>query len=134
MTSICSQAVPGWITTAQEFTTGEPITDYRNYTVKDIPPVDPRTSEDCLFLNVLTSSAVYERRGNSTGAAVLVWIHGGGFTVGWKEEFGDGQDFIALSAGNRDGGVVYVAINYRLGLFVSFIPNTPVCASPKTFI
>lgn len=134
MTSICSQALPGWITTAQEFITGGPITDYRNYTVKDIPPVDPRTSEDCLFLNVLVSSAVYERRGNGTAAAVLVWIHGGGFTVGWKDEFGDGQDFIALSAGNRDDGVVYVAINYRLGLFVSFIPNAPVCASPKTFI
>lgn len=134
MTSICSQALPGWITTAQEVITGGPITNYRNYTVKDIPPVDPRTSEDCLFLNVLASSAVYERRGNSTGAAVLVWIHGGGFTVGWKEEFGDGQDFIALSAGNRDEGVVYVAINYRLGLFVSFIPNKPVCAGPKTFI
>ncbi|KAM0794085.1 Alpha/Beta hydrolase protein [Usnea florida] len=117
MTSICPQAQPGWITTAQEFTTGEPITTYRNYTVNDIPPVDPRTSEDCLFLNVLVSSAVYERRKNSTGAAVLVWIHGGGFTIGWKEEFGSGQDFIALSAGNRDGGVVYVAINYRLGLF-----------------
>ena len=134
MTSICSEALPGWITTAQEVTTGGPITDYRNYTVKDIPPVDPRTSEDCLFLNVLASSAVYERRGNSTGAAVLVWIHGGGFTAGWKEEFGDGQDFIALSAGYCDDGVVYVAINYRLGLFVSFIPNTSVCAATKTFI
>lgn len=134
MTSICSQALPGWVTTAQAFTTGGPITDYRNYTVKDIPPVDPRTSEDCLFLNVLVSSAVYERRRNSTAAAVLVWIHGGGFTLGWKEEFGDGQDFIALSAGNRDEGVVYVAINYRLGLFVSLVPNTPVYAGSKTFI
>lgn len=133
-TSICSQALPGWITTAQEVTTGEPVTEYRNYTVKDIPPVDPRTSEDCLFLNVLASSAVYGRRRNSSGAAVLVWIHGGGFTAGWKEEFGVGQDFIALSAGNRDGGVIYVAINYRLGLFVSYITNILVCASLKTFI
>ena len=133
ITSICPQAQPGWITTAQEFTTGEPITTYRNYTVSDIPPVDPRTSEDCLFLNVLVSSAVYERRGNSTGAAVLVWIHGGGFTIGWKGEFGSGQEFIALSAGNRDDGVVYVAINYRLGLFVIFITNTTVYAATKTF-
>lgn len=134
MTSICSQALPGWITTAQEVLAGAPITDYRNFTVEDIPPVDPRTSEDCLFLNVLVSSAVYERRGNATPAAVLVWIHGGGFTLGWKEEFGDGQDFIALNAGNRDDGVVYVAINYRLGLFVSLFSPTPGCAGSKTFI
>ena len=102
--------------------------------MNDIPPVDPRTSEDCLFLNVLVSSAVYERRENSTGAAVLVWIHGGGFTLGWKDEYGYGEDFIALSAGNRDDGVVYVAINYRLGLFVIFITNTTVCAATKNFI
>ena len=61
MTPTCPQALPGWITTAQEFTTGRPITDHRNYTVNDVPPVDPRASEDCLFVDVLASSAVYER-------------------------------------------------------------------------
>ena len=60
-------------------------------------------AEDCLFLNV------FARRG-ATNAPVLVWIHGGGNTVG------AGSD--PLYAGHelaRRRDVVVITFNYRLG-------------------
>jgi para-nitrobenzyl esterase len=61
-------------------------------------------SEDCLFLNVTTSGL------DGANRPVLVWIHGGGFAAGGANEY-DGR---ALS---RQGDVVVVTINYRLGPF-----------------
>jgi len=60
------------------------------------------TSEDCLFLNVWTPSG-------AKGAPVMVWLHGGGNTLG-AGSLGayDGSAFV------RDG-VILVTINYRLG-------------------
>lgn len=60
-------------------------------------------SEDCLFLNVCTPAADDKRR------PVLFWIHGGGFTAG----SGDSCDGSMLV---RQGDVVVVSINYRLGI------------------
>jgi para-nitrobenzyl esterase len=62
------------------------------------------TSEDCLTLNVWTPALQ-----PATRAPVMVWIHGGGFTMGsTKQELYDGA---ALS----HSGVVVVSMNYRLG-------------------
>ncbi|NOT30622.1 MAG: carboxylesterase family protein [Planctomycetes bacterium] len=63
----------------------------------------PETSEDCLFLNVLTCAVGDEER-----LPVLVWIHGGGFVGGWNQATCDGT---ALA----ERGVVFVSFNYRLG-------------------
>ena len=62
-------------------------------------------SEDCLYLNVDTPSA-------GTGLPVMVWIHGGGFTLGegLQTDGGTSGDQIA-----RLTGVVVVSMNYRLG-------------------
>jgi carboxylesterase type B len=49
---------------------------------------------------------------------VLVWIYGGGYTEGDKTSSGDPAGLIARSLENGSEGVVYVAMNYRLGLFV----------------
>ena len=62
------------------------------------------TSEDCLFLNIVTPAVAGAHR------RVLFWIHGGGFTAGSANEY-DGSMLAA------QGDVVVVAINYRLGLF-----------------
>ncbi|MWC31368.1 carboxylesterase/lipase family protein [Paenibacillus sp. MMS18-CY102] len=59
-------------------------------------------SEDCLNLNVWTSSVVAEPK------PVMVYIHGGGF-VGGKGAECDGLRYAA------ENGIVYVSINYRLG-------------------
>ena len=116
--AICPQAIPGWENIAISVLTGQNIsgTEVPPFTAADIPPVDPRTSEDCLFLDVLVPTAVY---GNNTGGApVVVWIHSGGYVMGYKDQFGHGVGFVTRSQQEGNQGVIFVAINYRLGLFV----------------
>ena len=60
--------------------------------------------EDCLFLNVWTPGT------NNAERPVMFWIHGGAFTIGaGSQPLYDGQ-YLA-----RDGDVVVVTINYRMG-------------------
>ncbi len=54
----------------------------------------------------------------SAGAPVLVWIYGGGYTGGDKTSAGDPASLIARSLENESEEVIFVAMNYRLGLFV----------------
>lgn len=63
--------------------------------------------EDCLTLNVWTRASDVE-----AGLPVMVWIHGGGLTVG----SGDAYPGETLTS----KGVVLVTINYRLGPFGFF--------------
>jgi para-nitrobenzyl esterase len=73
-----------------------------------IAPPEP-LSEDCLFLNIWTSAK--EKTEKKDRLPVFVWIHGGALTSG------------AASCAVYDGeemakkGVVFVSINYRLGVF-----------------
>ena len=78
-------------------------------------------SEGCLFLNVWAPATGGGGRGigarpasnpsAAVGLAVLVWVHGGSFTMGGSSTFsGDG-----IFLHRRD--VVLVTINYRLGAF-----------------
>ena len=62
------------------------------------------TSEDCLYLNVWTPAADAGRR------PVLVWIHGGGNTVGAGSQPRINGEHLA-----HTGDVVVVTVNYRLG-------------------
>ncbi|WP_241246016.1 carboxylesterase/lipase family protein [Microbacterium sp. 4R-513] len=63
--------------------------------------------EDCLTVNV--HAPVWDDHG-STPLPVMVYIHGGGYSVGSSRDFsGQGEGFV------RDGRVVYVSFNYRLG-------------------
>ena len=60
--------------------------------------------EDCLYLNVWTPGL------DDAARPVMVWIHGGGFTIGSGSEAAyDGRHLAAR------GDVVVVTINYRLG-------------------
>jgi carboxylesterase type B len=49
----------------------------------------------------------------------LVWIHGGGYTLSWKAQYGSGAGLIAASQANGKTGATYIAINCRPGLFGS---------------
>lgn len=60
-------------------------------------------SEDCLYANVYVPATVPAR-----ALPVMVWIYGGGFTVG-----SSGDDSVANFAASHD--VVAVSFNYRLG-------------------
>lgn len=62
-------------------------------------------SEDCLKLNIWTPAVDAKKR------PVLVWLHGGGYTNGNGIEQ-DGYDGENLS---RNGDIVFVSINHRLG-------------------
>ena len=62
------------------------------------------TSEDCLYLNIWTPGTDAEKR------PVMVWIHGGGNTVG-----AGSQPRVNGEHLSRAGNVVTVTINYRLG-------------------
>jgi para-nitrobenzyl esterase len=63
-----------------------------------------RQDEDCLYLNVTTPAADGGRR------PVLVWIHGGGFSMG-----SGSQAMYDVAPLVRRGDVVVVTVNYRLG-------------------
>lgn len=106
---ICPQAYPKWLTTGA-------VTPF---SPADIPTVDPRTSEDCLFLDVLLPQGIWQRR-QKAGAPVLVWIFGGGFDIGWKDASGQGYGLVTRSRNFGSQGVILVSINYRLGLLVCF--------------
>ncbi len=76
------------------------------------PQILPRVNvklgeEDCLFMNVHTPSPMPE------SAPVLVWIHGGGFTLGEGLQVDDGSSGDLLVQGSEE--VVVVSFNYRLG-------------------
>ncbi len=62
-------------------------------------------SEDCLYLNIWTPGLDEKAR------PVMVWIHGGGFTIGSGSQPSYRGDIISSR-----GNVVVVTINYRLGL------------------
>ena len=65
-----------------------------------------RTSEDCLFINVIVPKVLEQNKSLS----VMVWIHGGGLEVG----FGHDDTSPRLS---MEGNVILVSLHYRLGIF-----------------
>ncbi|XP_068084828.1 juvenile hormone esterase [Anabrus simplex] len=66
-----------------------------------------QSEEDCLFLNVYTP----ELPGSGPLRPVMVWIHGGGFLAGSGNREKQGPQYLL------DKGIVYVSLNYRLGVF-----------------
>jgi para-nitrobenzyl esterase len=64
----------------------------------------PPQSEDCLTLNVFTPAC------DDASRPVMVWFHGGAYVTGsTANPFYDGSSFV------RNGDVVVVTVNYRLG-------------------
>ncbi|RYF96245.1 MAG: carboxylesterase family protein, partial [Chitinophagaceae bacterium] len=84
---------------------GKPV-PFDVYTKEFLIPVDGEISEDCLYLNVWTSAkSTNEKR------PVIVYIHGGAFIAG------SGSVSIYDGEAMAKKGVVFVTINYRLGVF-----------------
>ena len=65
-----------------------------------------KLDEDCLYLNVWTPAKSPDDK-----LPVMVWIHGGGFTLGWSYQ----RDYDGTALARK--GVVLVTTNYRLGPF-----------------
>ena len=80
--------------------------------------VDYTGNEDCLTLDFFVpSTAARVRAGGAKDASlpVMVFVHGGGFTVGDEEQFGFGKFDGSVFAENT--GVILFSVNYRLGPF-----------------
>ncbi|KAF2427723.1 alpha/beta-hydrolase [Tothia fuscella] len=117
---ICPQASPAWTYIAGQFIPqylqGQPI----NITAAptgggEAPVLDPRTTEDCLFLDIIAPKKVFEQAGGGKGAPVLVWLYGGGFASGDKAGINTGNPAGLIR--RSEDGIVFVALNYRLGAF-----------------
>ena len=72
-------------------------------------------SEDCLSINMEIPQKAFDKNTNSFNKnaklPVMVFIHGGGFTIGMgKEAYVSSTEYI-----NRD--VIFITFNYRLGIW-----------------
>ena len=81
---------------------GKPV-PFMMYTSEFLIPAEP-INEDCLYLNVWTTRSTSKK-------PVIVWIHGGAFISG------SGSCPIYDGENMAKKGVVFVTINYRLGVF-----------------
>ena len=72
------------------------------------PDDEVEGAEDCLYLNIYVPA---DRRTSSRSLPVIFWIHGGAF------QYGSGMLMGAKYLMDRD--VVFVTINYRLGMLGS---------------
>ncbi|MDP5172270.1 MAG: carboxylesterase family protein [Bacteroidia bacterium] len=83
-------------------------TPFMMYTADYLIPASP-ISEDCLTLNVWTPATTATEK-----LPVFVWIYGGGFVSGGSAvPIYDGEEFAKK-------GVVFVSVNYRVGIFGFF--------------
>src|SRR5258706_9769884 len=88
----------------------------------DIDPFAAGISEDCLYLNVWTSSLPLPA--SRVPRPVLVWIHGGGFFAG----FGGEERHNGAPLAKK--GAVVVTLNYRLRAFRFSRPPAPAAGTP----
>ncbi|KIV90404.1 hypothetical protein PV10_07714 [Exophiala mesophila] len=136
---ICPQAYPAWGLIATEFTrayvTGNLSSFNFTESEQELQALlasgvnsseeepDPRISEDCLFLDVIVPRTIFDNANNlrrkrqNAGAPVLVWIYGGGYVAGEKNSYGSPAGLINASRADGGDGIIYVAMNYRLGAF-----------------
>lgn len=135
---ICPQANPPWFDLGKlwiaSYLTGQPlnfnqsIIDAYNLTISPstIPAQPPSATEDCLFLDVIVPRNIFARAHTArAGAPVLVWIYGGGFIMGDKAGSGDPAGLLLRSQSDGSDGVIFVAMNYRLGAF-GWLPGVDV--------
>jgi para-nitrobenzyl esterase len=104
------QPVKGWkgvrecVTPPSSAMQAKPV-PFMMWSKEFMAPQEP-LSEDCLYLNIWTGA---ERSGDKR--PVIVWIHGGAFTGGsGTVPLYDGEEMAKK-------GVVFITINYRLGVF-----------------
>ncbi|RYP76921.1 hypothetical protein DL771_001474 [Monosporascus sp. 5C6A] len=116
----CPQAYPWWLIEQLAPQYGLTPTEFEAF-VYSSPMF-----EDCLFLDVFVSKSIFDgasrnpsKRARANGvAAVIVWIYGGGFDMGSKDQdIFNPSGLIAQSQTGDQEGVIFVKFNYRLGLF-----------------
>ncbi|KEF54355.1 uncharacterized protein A1O9_09521 [Exophiala aquamarina CBS 119918] len=131
----CPQTHPFWLYNGVKVAQGVPVSQLQpvQFDINRIPPMNIEEAEDCLFLDVMVPQKIFdsrfkggnciresEKRTATEGAPVLVWIDGGGFSAGYKHEQ-EPAGLVARSQTGGEDGIIYVSINYRVGLF-GFLP------------
>jgi len=122
----CPQAYPVWYLCGLALLSGE-IESAVECNASLIPKPEPLEREDCLFLDVIVPKAIFSSaaemqngtdKATATGAPIMVWIYGGGFTFGKK--YGDGDPAGLMDKARQEDpagrGVIYVTLNYRVNL------------------
>ncbi|KAI1409314.1 alpha/beta-hydrolase [Hypoxylon sp. FL1857] len=120
---VCPQSSGNWSIIAREFAqsylAGLPFNyDLAMSSLPDSPAAvsaDGRTTEDCLFLDVIAPRSAFAQ--NASGLPVLIWVYGGGYSSGEKTGNGKFNPAGLLAASGSDPGFIFVAMNYRLGAF-----------------
>ncbi|PVH68570.1 alpha/beta-hydrolase, partial [Cadophora sp. DSE1049] len=121
---ICPQATAGWLFTSAQWAPAyiasgvlPNITDSAVPASGSTPTVrDPRENEDCLFLDVFAPARVFDNLHNNQSVPVVVYLHGGGFTSGSKDD-AVFNGLIQRTQTEHQRDIIFVAINYRLGAF-----------------
>ena len=126
---ICPNVQPTWLGVGVQFLdayiknqpfnfTHVNATFYASLDTAEPPAQDPRTTEDCLFLDVIVPKKIFDssiHQTNATGGSpVLVWIYGGGFSYGDKTSYGNPAGLIKASNLTDPDGVIVVLLNYRV--------------------
>ncbi|OAA32796.1 carboxylesterase family protein [Moelleriella libera RCEF 2490] len=116
---ICPQGYPEWTVVRNAARSGRSPTQLRQELESD-----PRQSEDCLFLDVVVPKSVFEEntcqegKALGKGAPVMVWVYGGGYVFGSKDDAAyNPAGLIARSQEEGGEGIVYAALNYRVGTY-----------------
>ncbi|EEY23806.1 cholinesterase [Verticillium alfalfae VaMs.102] len=118
----CAAALPAWFGLSAQYGAGSLSLEELRIAYAELRKMDPEnvssdpekfitdlgatTTEDCLLLDVTIPKT-----------PVVVWIVGGGYTVGHKNDAGNPAGLIKRSQEDGSDGVIHVSINYRLGLF-----------------
>ncbi|KAI0845005.1 alpha/beta-hydrolase [Daldinia vernicosa] len=108
---MCPQAYPQWVINLMAEQSG-----IDNVTLGSTLNNQTGQTEACLVLDVYVPKPIFEE-GPDANASVLVWIHGGGFTFGSKDLYGNPAGLIARSQTDNQQGTIVVSINYRLGMY-----------------
>lgn len=71
----CVQAIPAWANTSTAWVTEGAAAfnisaGYQPPNITELPPIDPETSEDCLFLDVMVPKSIFDQAGQGSGAPV----------------------------------------------------------------
>ncbi|KAM0518715.1 hypothetical protein ACHAPS_007585 [Verticillium nonalfalfae] len=133
---MCPAALPAWFGLSAQYGAGSLSLEELRIAYAELREMDPEnvssdpekfitdpgatTTEDCLLLDVTVPKSIWQRTlsgQEEAGAPVMVWIVGGGYTVGHKNDAGNPAGLIKRSQEDGSDGVIHVSINYRLGLF-----------------
>ncbi|KXX81416.1 Cholinesterase [Madurella mycetomatis] len=149
----CPQGVPDWQSKAfipvTRFTNGLPFTlEAWENAINASTPFPPSAfngavTEDCLFLDLHVPGKVLRKaqksKKGSKHVPVLVWIHGGGYTlsskIGHPTPGFDPSGILAHAKqphpqGNGEG-MIFVSLNYRLGA-LGFLASPDNTSTPNT--